>query len=99
MTRTLLLIFLYVLVITLWDIFVNIGTTNQKTKRTFTHNLVNENASPFFEKIGGKEDMLLLPDVITSDLLGVVNAIEHHIGINKFLFHLKADNLRKHQIL
>lgn len=47
---------------------------------------MSENASSFFEKIGGKEDMLLLPDVITSDLLGVVNAIEHHIGINKFLF-------------
>lgn len=47
---------------------------------------MSENTSPFFEKIGGKEDMLLLPDVITSDLLGVVNAIEHHIGINKFLF-------------
>ena len=47
---------------------------------------MSENDSPFFEKIGGKEDMLLLPDVITSDLLGVVNAIEHHIGINKFLF-------------
>ena len=30
--------------------------------------------------------MLLLPDEITNDLIGVVNAIEHHIGINKFLF-------------
>lgn len=47
---------------------------------------MSENTSPFFEKIGGKEDVLLLPDVITSDLLGVVNAIERHIGINKFLF-------------
>lgn len=47
---------------------------------------VSENISPFFEKIEGKEDLLLLPDVITSDLLGVVNAIERHIGINKFLF-------------
>ena len=47
---------------------------------------VSENASPFFEKIQGKEDMLLLPDEITNDLLGVVNAVEHHIGINKFLF-------------
>lgn len=47
---------------------------------------MSENTSPFFEKIEGKEDMLLLPDEITSDLLGVVNAIEHHIGINKFLF-------------
>lgn len=47
---------------------------------------MSENTSPFFEKIEGKEDVLLLPDVITSDLLGVVNAIERHIGINKFLF-------------
>ena len=47
---------------------------------------VSENASSFFEKIQGKEDMLLLPDEITNDLLGVVNAVEHHIGINKFLF-------------
>ena len=47
---------------------------------------ISERDSPFFEKIERKEDMLLLPDVITSDLLGVVNAIEHHIGLNKFLF-------------
>lgn len=46
----------------------------------------SENVSSFFEKIEGKEDLLLLPDVITNDLLGVVNAIEHHIGMNKFLF-------------
>jgi len=38
---------------------------------------LSENDSPFFEKIEGKEDMLLLPDVITGDLLGVVH---------KFLF-------------
>ena len=42
--------------------------------------------SPFFEKMEGREDMLLLPDEITNDLLGVVNAIAHHIGIHKFLF-------------
>ena len=47
---------------------------------------VSENVSSFFEKIEKKEDMLLLPEEITGDLLGVVNAIEHHIGINKFLF-------------
>ena len=29
---------------------------------------------------------MLLPDVITHDLLGIVNAIERHVGINKFLF-------------
>lgn len=42
--------------------------------------------SRFFEKMEGREDMLLLPDEITNDLLGVVNAIAHHIGIHKFLF-------------
>ena len=42
--------------------------------------------SPFFEKMEGREEMLLLPDEITNDLLGVVNAIAHHIGIHKFLF-------------
>ena len=42
--------------------------------------------STFFERIEAKEDMLLLPDSITQDLLGVVNAIAHRIGINKFLF-------------
>ena len=47
---------------------------------------VSENVSPFFEKIEANTDMLLLPDEITNDLIGVVNAIEHHIGINKFLF-------------
>lgn len=42
--------------------------------------------SPFFEKIEGQEDMLLLPDEIMGDLLGVVHAIERHVGIHKFLF-------------
>ena len=46
----------------------------------------SENESVYFEKLEAKEDMLLLPDTITQDLLGVVNAIERHIGINKFLF-------------
>lgn len=40
----------------------------------------------FLKKIEPNADMLLLPDEITNDLIGVVNAIEHHIGINKFLF-------------
>ena len=39
----------------------------------------------YFEKIEKKEDMLLLPEEITGDLLGVVNAIEHHIGIISFV--------------
>lgn len=47
---------------------------------------ISENESAFFEKMEAKEDMLLLPDEITQDLLGLVNAVERHIGINKFLF-------------
>lgn len=45
-----------------------------------------EHESTFFEKVEAKEDMLLLPDAITQNLLGIVNAIERNIGINKFLF-------------
>lgn len=47
---------------------------------------IAENKSDYFEKIEGQEDMLLLPDVVTQDLIGIVNAIERNIGINKFLF-------------
>lgn len=42
--------------------------------------------SAFFEKIEAKEGMLLLPDVITQDIIGIVNAIDHRVDINKFLF-------------
>lgn len=51
---------------------------------------MSEAESLFFEKVESKEDMLILPDEITNDLLGVVNAIEHNIGINKFLFQGKS---------
>lgn len=47
---------------------------------------MSETVSSFFERIDAQEDMLLMPDAITNDLLGVVNAIDHNIGINKFLF-------------
>ena len=47
---------------------------------------IEEHDSPFFEKLENMEDMLMLPDVIMQDILGVINAISHHIGINKFLF-------------
>lgn len=45
-----------------------------------------DHESTFFERLEAKEDMLLLPDTIMQDLLGVVNAIGHNIGIHKFLF-------------
>ena len=47
---------------------------------------MSESVSSFFERIDSREDMLLKPDSITNDLLGVVNAIDRRIGINKFLF-------------
>ena len=52
---------------------------------TFVPQMV-ENKSDYFEKIEAKEDLLLLPDDITQDLLGIVNAGERRIGIHKFLF-------------
>ncbi|MCH4039185.1 MAG: ATP-binding protein [Lachnospiraceae bacterium] len=42
--------------------------------------------SDFLEKLDTHGDMLLLPDGITNELLGMVNAVDHHVGINKFLF-------------
>ena len=52
---------------------------------TFVPQMI-ENKSDYFEKIVANEDMLLLPDEVTQDLIGIVNAIERRIGINKFLF-------------
>ena len=42
--------------------------------------------SPFLDKISSQTDTLLLPDLITKDILGIVQAVKHRIGINKFLF-------------
>lgn len=46
----------------------------------------NETNSPFFEKIEIKNFSLPLPEKIKDDVLGIVNAIGHNIGVNKFLF-------------
>lgn len=46
---------------------------------------MNEKESTFFEKMNVDVDMLLLPDVIMNDLIGIVNAVSHNVGINKFL--------------
>lgn len=46
----------------------------------------NETNSPFFEKIDVSNFSLPLPDKIKDDVLGIVNAIGHNIGVNKFLF-------------
>lgn len=42
--------------------------------------------SSFFEKIGNSVGTLLFSDEITKDLLGVINAVGHQVGVNKFLF-------------
>lgn len=44
-----------------------------------------EHKLEYLEKVNTEVDMLLLPDSIMDDLLGVVNAVSHNIGINKFL--------------
>jgi hypothetical protein len=46
-----------------------------------------EQQSVFFDRIEvRKNELLLLPDAITHDLLGAVNAVERRLGIHKFMF-------------
>ena len=40
----------------------------------------------FLRKLSPVNDSLWLPDSITQDLLGIVHAVAHDAGINKFLF-------------
>lgn len=46
----------------------------------------SNNNSPFFEKVQCSSSPLPLPEKIKDDVLGIVNAIGHNIGVNKFLF-------------
>lgn len=50
--------------------------------------LESENASltTFFKKYERKEKTLFLPECITDDLVQVVHTVNHHIGVNKYLF-------------
>ena len=52
---------------------------------TFVPQMENHE-SAFFEKTNTSVGSLLFPDAIMQDLFGVVNAIGHHVGVNKFLF-------------
>lgn len=47
---------------------------------------MNENESAMFEKVEKMSDSLWLPEDIMQDLLGIVHAVAHNAGINKFLF-------------
>lgn len=47
---------------------------------------MSENDSVLFEKVESSGDSLWLPDPVTQDILGIVHAVAHKAGINKFLF-------------
>ncbi len=47
---------------------------------------VNENELTFFEKVMIDNETLPLPEIIEQDILGLINAINRNLGINKFLF-------------
>ena len=47
---------------------------------------LQDNDSVFFEKVNVSPETLPLPEVIQKDILGIINAIGHNVGINKFLF-------------
>lgn len=47
---------------------------------------INEFNLEFLKKIEVSHEPLPLPEEIKSDLLGIINAVGHNMGINKFLF-------------
>lgn len=47
---------------------------------------VEESKSQYFRKLETSSDALPLPEEIKDDVLGIVNAVGHNVGINKFLF-------------
>lgn len=47
---------------------------------------IDDSISVFLKRLDLDSDSLPLPDAIKDDLLGIVNAVGHNVGINKFLF-------------
>lgn len=47
---------------------------------------MSENDTSFFRKLEPSGNVLPLPDIIKDDVIGIVNAVGHNVGINKFLF-------------
>lgn len=47
---------------------------------------IGESTSNFFKKLEQSSDPLPLPEVIKEDIIGIVNAVGHNVGVNKFLF-------------
>lgn len=46
----------------------------------------HEYESPYFHKVNLAGDSLPLPTAIKNDVFGAINAVNHRVGINKFLF-------------
>ncbi len=47
---------------------------------------INDDEPSFFSKVEYSTEPLPLPESIQDDVIGIVNAIGHNIGVNKFLF-------------
>lgn len=52
---------------------------------TFTPQITEESAT-FFKKVVLGHELLPLPVAIKDDIVGIINAIGHRVGVNKFLF-------------
>lgn len=53
---------------------------------TFVPQMTDDDLS-FFRKVSIEQDPLPLPEEIKDDIIGIINAIGHNIGINKYLFY------------
>ena len=47
---------------------------------------MNEVETGFLEKVAINNEPLPLPEQIQQDIIGIINAINHRVGVNKFLF-------------
>lgn len=47
---------------------------------------MSESDLSFFRRVENSQEPLPLPEEIKSDIIGIVNAVGHNVGINKFLF-------------
>lgn len=47
---------------------------------------INENELVFLKKIKENTEPLPLPNIIKDDIVGIINAVGHDVGVNKFLF-------------
>lgn len=47
---------------------------------------IDEAKSQYFKKVETSSESLPLPEEIKDDVLGIVNAVGHNVGVNKFLF-------------